>query len=102
MSDQEFVRFMTMYRQVVTVPHYELLWGLYMSSPGGAANPLGNYQKAVTAGYSESISDWLLPLLKMGLLETRVQHLPRGGQQTMYSLPDRGRAFVTAVVRNGG
>lgn len=100
-SDEELNRFVAACRCVVTVPHYELLWQLYTSSIGAFTNPLGNFQKAVAAGFPGAISDWLLPLLTMGLLEPRLHRLPRGGNQTMYAISDRGRAFVTAVVRNG-
>jgi hypothetical protein len=102
MSEQEFASFVTMCRGVVTKPHYELLWNLFESSPGAMTNPLGNYEKAVAAGYSLTMSDWLSPLLGIGLLEARVCTLPRGGEQTMYALGERGRAFVTAVLRSGG
>lgn len=101
-SDEELNRFVAVCRRVVTVPHYELLWQLYMSSAGAFTNPLGNFEKAVSAGYSGPISDWLSPLLSLSLLEPRLHRLPRGGNQTMYAISDRGRAFVTAVVRNGG
>jgi hypothetical protein len=101
-SEAELAQFVAACRQVVTREHFQLLWNLYTSSPGAFTGAQGEFDKAVAAGYPGSLSDWLSPLLSMGLLEAQVHSLPRGGQQTMYSLPDKGRAFVTAVVRNGG
>jgi hypothetical protein len=100
-SDEELNRFVAECRRVVTLHHYELLWQLYSSSPGGFTNPLGSFEKAVASGYPGNISDWLFPLVAMGLLDPRLQRLPRGGNQTMYAISNRGRAFVAAAVRNG-
>lgn len=82
-------------RNVVKKGHFSLLDGLYRSSPGGATNPLGNYQIDQNDGYLGSFADWTKVLLDENLI-ARSADFP-----DLYTGTNRGRAFVTRIIEIG-
>lgn len=82
-------------RYIVSENHFRLLDNLYHSSLGGATNPLGNYQLDQQRGFQWSLTHWLKPLLHENLI-TRSPNAPG-----LYTITNRGRAFVARIIEIG-
>ncbi len=82
-------------RNVVRKGHFTLLDGLYRSSPGGATNPLGNYQIDQGAGYVGSIEDWIKAIMDEDLIAASTS------APGLYTGTKRGQAFVARIIEIG-